>query len=305
MSEEKSGGSNRRVVWVLVILPLWLVVSTLGGLWLWTQREDELHEPAKFVTEVSESGLAQELRTVLDRVGPRHTSSEAGRTGLRRMAAFIEGTLGPDNAGYRLDRVVGPPSDGDSWPLVLATLPGGDASPLWVVAAYDQDPAGGGVEANASGVTSVLAVAQALAGEEPARPIVFAFLPHGYDPEAPLLPMIELLNRKRGEPGRMLVVEAMGGGDRGLLASGRSAEALGHPAIDELTTVVGAEAICLTDDRDLSSILFEAGNPTVRIATRSVVRADEEDREVPAAGAHARATVELAELIRRLASGSK
>jgi len=292
------------MAWVLVILPLWLVVSTLGGLWMWTRKEDALHEPAKFATALSQEGLRAELVKVLERVGPRHTASEAGRAGLRRMAALIEGTLGPDNAGYRVERVIGPVSGQESWPILMATLPGGDQSPLWVVAGYDQNPAGGGIEANATGVTSVMSIAQALAGESFDRPVVFAFLPHGYDVEAPLGPMIELLNRKRGEVDRMLVVEAMGGGEVGLMASSRSTEALAHSAMDRQTTVVGAEAICLADDHDLSSLLFEAGNPAVRIATRAVVRKGDSDRDLPGVEGHAQATEALAQLVRDLAAGS-
>ncbi|MGB1130868.1 MAG: hypothetical protein ACPG4K_12515, partial [Haloferula sp.] len=95
MSEPEPAKLNRKVVLALVILPVWLFGSTLVGLWFWTQRNDEAPEPAKFVTEIDEKSLNQELMKVLQRVGIRHTGSEAGRTGLRRMAAYIEGTLGP------------------------------------------------------------------------------------------------------------------------------------------------------------------------------------------------------------------
>jgi hypothetical protein len=78
-------------------------------------------------------------------------------------------------------------------------------------------------------------------------------------------------------------------------------EALGHPAIDSQTKVVGAEAICLEDDQDLSAALFETGSPAIRIATRSVVRADEPDADLPDPAAHARATADLAALVRSLA----
>jgi hypothetical protein len=221
------------------------------------------------------------------------------------MAALIEGTLGPDNAGYRVERVLGPTSGVEAWPILLATLPGGSGDPLWVVAAYDQDPSGGGVEANATGVVSTLAVAQALGRDTLDRPIVFAFLPHGYDPESPVVPMLQVLNRKKDGMDRMLVVEAMGQGGNGLIASSRSVEALSHPAIDSQTKIVGAEAVCLTDDHDLASTLFESGNPAVRISTRSVVGGEEADRDSPDPAQHAQATMALAELIRGLAQSSK
>ena len=301
MQQSDTPKSTRRIVWLLVILPLWLVSSTLVGLWMWTKREDEVHEPAKFAMAIDQESVRQELVKVVELIGSRHTTSEGARTGLRRMAAYIEGTLGPDNAGYRIERVVGPAVGEDAWPILLATLPGKEGSPLWVVTAYDQSSAGGGVEANATGVVSVLAVAQEVAGDRPDRPIVFAFLPHGYDLDAPVLQTLESLNRKRGEIDRMLVIEAMGHGRSGLMASSRSVEALGHPAIDSQTKVVGAEAICLEDDQDLSAALFETGSPAIRIATRSVVRADEPDADLPDPAAHARATAVLAALVRSLA----
>lgn len=303
MSEKKEGKPNRKVVLALMILPVWLFGSTLVGLWIWTQRHDEIPEPEKFVTEIGSEALAKELSKVLERVGPKHTQSDVGRTGLRRMAAYIEGTLGPDNAGYRIERVLGPVEGEDAWPIILATLPGGDEDPLWVVAAYDQEPSGGGVEANATGVVSVMAAAQALGRETPDRPVVFAFLPHGYDAESPWQPMLELLKRRADAMDRLLVVEGMGGATPKLLASSRSAEALRHSAIDQQTEVLGGEAICLVDDTDLSSLLFEAGFPAVRISTRPVVRAGDGDRKMPLPGDHALSTQRLADLIRSLAGG--
>lgn len=305
MSEPEPAKLNRKVVLALVILPVWLFGSTLVGLWFWTQRNDEAPEPAKFVTEIDEKSLNQELMKVLQRVGIRHTGSEAGRTGLRRMAAYIEGTLGPDNAGYRVERLLGPLSGEEAWPIVLATLPGGDAAPLWVVAVYDQNPSSGGVEENATGVASVLAVAQALGGDRFERPVVFGFLPHGYDPDAPVDEMVELLGRRKGDLEGMLVVESMGMGEAGLLVSSTSSAAVELPGLVEQAKVVDPGAVGLDGGDTITSVLVESGVPAVRVSTRSVVSGEESDQELPDAAGHASATVALADLIRRLADSGK
>ena len=97
----------------------------------------------------------------------------------------------------------------------------------------------------------------------------------------------------------LLVVESTGAG-KSLLISSRDAE---NPALAQaggLGEVVGAEAICLEDDFDLSSALFEVGLPAVRVATRPVVKADEADDRAPDPALHAAATTALVDLIRRL-----
>jgi hypothetical protein len=303
VTEEPAPRRDRRVVLLLWLLPLWLVISSLGGMWLYLRKQAaaEEEEQARFTTGISAAGLQDDVGKFLGFVGERHSASAGGVQGLKRAAAMIEGSLGPGNAGYRVERVAGPSLPGGRWPILIAKVKGKDEDlpPLWVVAAYDARQGSPGAEANATGVASVLAAAHAMAAELPARPIRFAFLPHGYETEGPLLEAFGILKQRVGEASSVLVVESTGAG-KSLLVSSRDAE---NPALAQaggLGEVVGAEAICLEDDFDLSSALFELGMPAVRVATRPVVKADEADDKAPDPALHAAATTALTDLIRRL-----
>ena len=303
VTEETEPRRDRRVVLLLWILPLWLVVSSLGGLWFYLRKQESAKEDeqARFTTGVSEAGLRDDVGKFLRFVGERHSASSEGVQGLKRAAAMIEGSLGPGNAGYLVERVAGPSLPAGRWPLLVVKVKGSDEDlpPLWVMAGYDARPGSPGAEANATGVASVLAAAHAMASELPRRPVRFAFLPHAYETEGPLLEALGILKQRVGEASSLLVVESTGAG-KSLLISSRDAE---NPALAQaggLGEVVGAEAICLEDDFDLSSALFEVGLPAVRVATRPVVKADEADDRAPDPALHAAATTALVDLIRRL-----
>lgn len=303
MTEEPAPRRDRRVVLLLWLLPLWLVVSSLAGLWLYLRKQaaEEENGQARFTTGISEAGLSDDVAKLLGFVGERHSGSAEGAKSLSRAAAMIEGSLGPGNAGYPVERVAGPSVAAGRWPLLIAKLKGKeeDLPALWVVAAYDARPGSPGAEANATGVASVLAAAHSMASELPRRPVRFAFLPHAYETEGPLLETFGILQKRIGDASSVLVVESTGAG-KSLLISSRAAE---NPALAQaagLGEVVGAEAICLEEDFDLSSALFELGLPAVRVATRPVVKADEVDDTAPVSALHASATTALADLIRRL-----
>ncbi len=302
VTEEPAPRRDRRVALLLWLLPLWLVVSSLGGLWLYLRKQAAAEEEQiRFASGISGEGLADDLGKLLGFVGERHTGNDTGGQGLDRAAAMIEGSLGPGNAGYRVERLRGPRVADRTWPLLIVTVRGkdDDLPPLWLVAGYDARPGSPGAEANASGVASLLAAAHALAADLPARPIRFAFLPHAYDPEGPLTETFALLRQQAVEATALLVVEATGAGST-LVLSSRDAENRALALVDGLGEVVGAEAICLEEDFDLSSVLFEAGLPAVRVATRPVVRDDEADAAAPDPATHAAATTALVDLIRRL-----
>ncbi len=303
VTEEPTTRRDRRVVVLLWLLPLWLVVSSLGGLWLYLRKQESAKEDeqVRFTTGVSEAGLRDDVGKFLGFVGERHSASAEGVQGLKRAAAMIEGSLGPGNAGYLVERVAGPSLPAGRWPLLVVKVKGSDEDlpPLWVLAGYDARPGSPGAEANATGVASVLAAAHAMASELPRRPVRFAFLPHAYETEGPLLEALGILKQRVGEASSLLVVESTGAG-KSLLISSRDAE---NPALAQaggLGEVVGAEAICLEDDFDLSSVLFEVGLPAVRVATRPVVKGDEADDRAPDPALHAAATTALVDLIRRL-----
>ncbi|MFC7336575.1 hypothetical protein ACFQY0_05240 [Haloferula chungangensis] len=303
MNEESETAKPRRSRWVvamLVILPFWLFVSALLGLWKYhhDSKKEEVFEPSKFTTPIEAERLADDMRKLVEIVGPRNVSSDDGKRGLKRAASMVQGALGAGNAGYRVELEKGVGEAGFEWPVIVATLPGGSGQALWVVTGYDT--LGSGVEANSSGVVSVLAVARALAGEKPLRPIKFAFLPHAYDPEAPVVELLDQFSASMGKPDLVLVVESMGAKGE-LLVSSRELEVLKRPEFEKWATIVGAEAICLEEDFDLASTLFELNQPAVRVATRRVVSAGEADDRMPDRLQHAAATKVLAELVMDLA----
>ena len=300
MTEEPAPRRDRRIALLLWLLPLWLVASGGFGIWYYFRKQtaDARVEQIRFATEVSPVDLKGDVDKLLGFVGERHPGAPQG---LNRAAAMIEGSLGPSNAGYKVERLRGPELPAGRWPILTATLRGSetDLPPLWVLAGYDARPGSLGAEANASGTASVMAAAHALAGAKPKRTVVFAFIPHAYDPESPLTQTFGILHKRIGKASELLVVEAMGAADK-LLVSSRDSENRVLRGIDGLGEVAGAEAICMEEDFDLSSVLFEMGLPAVRVSTRPVVREDETDDSAPDPAKHAAATKALVALIGKL-----
>ncbi|WP_367872333.1 M28 family peptidase [Luteolibacter sp. Populi] len=300
MTEEPAPRRDRRIALLLWLVPLWLVVSACLGIWyhLHQEKVEAEKDTPRFATAISVPGLQGDVAKFIDFVGERHPGRPEG---LNRAAAMIEGSLGPSNAGYKVERLRGPAAGGNRWPILIVSLRGKDEDlpPLWVVAAYDSRPGSPGVEANASGTTSVLAAASALATGKPKRTVNFAFLPHACDPESPLMETFAILHKRVGKASEVLVVEATGAKAK-LLLSSRDARSRALRSAEGLGEVVGAESICLEDDFDLSSVLFETGLPAVRVSTRSVVTAAEPDSSAPDPAIHAAATTALLTLIGRL-----
>jgi hypothetical protein len=303
VTEESTPRRDRRVVLLLWLLPLWLVVSSFAGLWLYFRKQaaaaDE--QQIRFASGVSERGLRDDVGKLLDFVGERHGASAAGMQGLSRAAAMIEGSLGPANAGFRVERLAGPALAAGRWPLLIASLKGKDedAAPLWVVAAYDSRPGSPGAEANASGVASVLAAAHALANDLPKRPVHFVFLPHAHEPGASRVETFGILRQRVTGADSLLVVEATGAAQSLRLSSPDE----GNRALVQasgLGEVVAAEEIGPASGFDLSDALHELGLPAVRVSTRPLTTGDEVDDRAPDPALHAAATTALIALIQRL-----
>jgi hypothetical protein len=303
VTEESPPTLQRRVALLLWLVPLGLVFTSGLGLWLHFKAKvaAEQVEQARFTTAIKADLLHDDMGKMLGFVGERHISSAVGIQGLKRAAAMIEGSLGPANAGYKVESISGPEVDGNRWPILIATLRGSDqrSSPLWIVAPYDTRPGSPGAEANASGVVSVMAAAHALANTSPKRSVHFAFVPHAYDTEAPVMELQGQLAERIGKASTVLVVESMGAAEK-LMISSRDAGNAALRQASGLGEVVGAEAICLEDDFDLSSTLFELQLPAARVSTRPVVKADEADDTAPNPAVHAAATRSLVTLIERL-----
>lgn len=300
-ASEALGRRPRWLTWFLILLPLWLLASAGYAVWRYhdQQKKAALVDEQRFVKAVSIKMLADDLRKFAEIIGERNGSSEKAAKGLKSASTMIEGTLGPANTGYQVQRIAGPAD----WPLLQVSIHGKNpAKPaVWVLASYDSRPGSPGIEANATGVCATLAAAQALAGDSPDSPIRFLFVPHGIDPEAPILEIVAKTAELVKKPKALLVVDAMGGGEA-LWITSRDTEALPLKKIEGLGSVRGAEVVCLGDDADLASLLFEAGLPAVRISTRAMLLPDDPDNKPAQAPVVAASTGRLIELIRRCAT---
>ena len=292
---------KRRSPWVtvlLVLLPVWLIASGGGALWYYFHREKKqaLVEQERFVQAVSAPLLADDLRKIVEVIGERNASSETAAANLSRTASMIEGLLGPSNTGYAVHQTKGP----GKWPILQVTLAGKNpaAPAVWVLTSYDSRAGSRGAEANASGLAATLAAAQALARDKPNCPVHFAFLPHANDLEAPVIETAAKFTGLAKSPKAVLCVESMGAGET-LWLSSRDVTAAPLNLVAGLGAVYGAEVICLGEDTDLASTLFEMNLPAVRVATRPRLLPDETDEKPPFAPTVAAATGRLIELIRR------
>jgi hypothetical protein len=298
---------ERRPRWVpflLVLLPLWLVGSGGGALWYYFHREkkEALVEQERFAQNVSTPLLADDLRKVVEVIGERNASSESAAANLTRTASMIEGLLGPTNTGYAVRRSKGP----TEWPLLQVTLTGLDpqAPAVWVLTSYDSRAGSRGAEANATGLAATLAAAQSLARDKPKVSVHFVFLPHANDLESPVIETAAKfmeLAKPAGPPKAILCVESMGAGEP-LWLSSRDTAAAPLGLVSGLGAVYGAEVVCLGEDTDLASTLFEMDLPAVRVATRPLVLAGEADEKLPFAPTMTASTGRLIELIRRCAA---
>jgi hypothetical protein len=211
---------------------------------------------------------------------------------------MIEGTLGPSNTGYPVRRIQGRLE----WPLLQATLPGNTPSQraVWVVCAYDSRPGSVGVEANATGIAATLAAAQALVGDQPKSSIHFLFAPHAHDPDAPFNETLAMMADMIPRNDLVLCIEAMGAGETLWFTSRDTAvAALRHS--NGLGEIRGAEVICLGEDTDLTSRLFQSGLSAVRVATRPILLPSEADAVAPDPAVLAASVGRLIEFIRRCA----
>jgi hypothetical protein len=293
----------KRSKWVpllLVLLPVWLLASGGTAIWFYFHRAQKQSqaEQQRFAQSVSVPMLADDLKKITGIIGERNGSSESAAANLTRAASMIEGLLGPGNTGYAVQRLLGPAD----WPLIHVTLRGKnpDSPAVWVLTSYDSRPGSPGVEANATGLAATLAAAQALAADSFPVSVHFLFLPHANDPESPILETAAKFQEIAGSPTALLCVEAMGAGQE-LWLSSRDTDALPLGFVQGLGSVRGAEVICLGDDSDLASVLFEMGIPAVRVATRPIVTPDEPDDQPPSAPIVAASAGRLVELIRRCA----
>lgn len=297
---DEAAKKSRIIPWLLLILPLWLIVS--GGLAMVKYFKDQKTEAAKeaqrFASSVSSESIADDLRKIVELIGERNTGSPEK---LSAVTSMIAGTLGPSNTGYEVKSIEGPAG----FPILSIGVASKsmDAAPIWILTSYDSPAGSRGGEKNASGLAATIAAAQALADSTPSRPIHFLFLPHANETDSPILETAlsaAKLIRDAPAPKAILCVEAMGDAEP-LILSSRDTTAIPGNEFEGLGQVLGAEVTCLGDDFDLASTLFELDLPAIRVSTRPTLLPDEKDDKTPFAPTVAASAGRLVELVKRLA----
>jgi len=290
---------SRILPWLLVILPVWLIASGAFALvqYFKTEETAKIEAEKRFAKNVSAESIVDDLKKIISVIGERNTSKPDQ---LSATASMIEGTLGPSNTGYEVAKI-NSPSD---FPILKVTIPSLKKStePIWIITSYDSPNSSRGAEKNATGLVATLAAAQSLADFSPAQPIHFLFIPHANEDDAPILEtaiIVSKLIRADPQPRAILCIEAMGDAES-LILSSRDTTALPTVDFEDLGKILGAEVVCLGDDFDLSSALFEMSLPAIRIATRPTLLPKESDEKIPFAPTLAASTGRLIELVRRL-----
>lgn len=289
----------RILPWLLVILPLWLVVSGVFAMLHYFKNEEtaKIEAEKRFAKNVSAESIADDLKKIISVIGERNTTKPDQ---LSATASMIEGTLGPSNTGYEVKKI----NSASDFPILKVTIPSLKKStePIWILTSYDSPNSSSGAEKNATGLVATLAAAQSLADLSPAQPIHFLFIPHANEDDSPILEtsiIVSKLIQSETKPSAILCIEAMGDAET-LILSSRDTTAYPNVAFDDLGKVLGAEVVCLGDDFDLSSTLAEMSLPAIRIATRPTLLPNESDEKIPFAPTLAASTGRLIELVRRL-----
>lgn len=200
---------------LVIVLPVWLCVSGGIGLWLHFQQQEKERQEQKhaYRQDIRAESLADDWSKIVDRIGPRHESTDAGKLALQRIASMIEGALGLNNIGYEVSKVASRGDDQSVAPLLLAdVMRRQTAEEIWVLVPYDSPshlPRG---QASASAVAVSFAVAQSLVGSDFSRNIRFAYLPAAsapLDQRREMTARLQRLMKRGGGVHRVVILGSM------------------------------------------------------------------------------------------------
>ena len=141
-TEEQSPGPNATWKIALVAVPLFLLLSSAWAMWTWWKRSQNVDPDPRLAlaaSEVQEAELEDHLHKLARMIGVRDWVTPEGRQGMRRTIAFIEGTLSPQNYGFRVESGM-PVALGDElWPTIWVNLRGSGMEREVVVVAVPYD----------------------------------------------------------------------------------------------------------------------------------------------------------------------
>lgn len=219
----------------LVVFPLLLFISVASAIWLyWSSgRQDEI-DPRLAMQAGPRDGreLEEHFEKLAVYIRDRGWESETGRKGLRQTIAYIDGTLSPQNYGFKVQRESAFSLDGELWPVLWIDL-GNDEADDWLVAeiAYDGDPAD---------VAFLLSAIDRIRGSELGRGLRVVFAPWQAPPDARRLPREAV--RDVGEAGRILL-EDLAGENLSFHLGGQEVAEKDLPGEGETLVVAGEGAV--------------------------------------------------------------
>lgn len=196
---------SRWLVVLLSLVPVWLVMSAGVAVWWSINKDDEEEQERnqRFAMEMSVERIAEDMRKLDEVIGKRSTGQPSS---LMRTAAMIDGTLGPSNTGYQIQRIPGPAEP----PIIRASLEQSKnkGRSIWLVAAYDselnhQRPM------ESSAVAAIIAAAQAMAKDDLPTNIHFLLIPHGNEPFIAAEQQVKTLKSIMPEPSLVAFISHM------------------------------------------------------------------------------------------------
>ena len=200
----------------LIGLPVGLILTTAGSMVWHFSRPDEDPTPRIYTTlaeEVTETVVMNYVRNVSEVIGPRHATLPGT---LERTANYLESTLGPRNLGYDVKQQVYE-IDGQPARNLWVDIPGGKRvnEVIMVAANYDANAGHFGKNENASGVATVLALAENLTRDKPMLSIRLALLSHGASPfvgtpDSGAAHLVSLMQRQGNVVQGVLCLEGIG-----------------------------------------------------------------------------------------------
>jgi len=294
----------RRWIKVLLIaLPLWLALSGGVGLYLFLRSERISSETPNFQIsrEIKPESLMDDLRKLTVVIGERNFRNEETRKHLRSAAKMIEGSLSPQNTGFRVRRTTDEVAFDQQWSIYWVEIEGKKTPEevVWLFAGYDSPISSTGRELNATGVAALLALGQSLASATPDRTIRIAFLPHAYEENFALSETARIFNKTLVEAGGQVVhvlhVSRMGMGET-LVTTAEL-----PPAGEKLRPYQTAGAESPSPGGDLSSQLQAWNLPTAEVFTVATSMAPRLD-DLPDPRAFDRAVKALRVLVLDLAT---
>jgi hypothetical protein len=289
---------------LIVAIPVWLAVSGGVGLWLHFRQQEKERQEQKhaYRKDINQKSLADDFAKITRQIGARHHATETSREALLRMAAMIEGAMGPNNIGYEVKRLAGKEQSGITAPLLVAdVLRRKTRDEIWLIVPYDSPremPVG---QASASAVAVSFAVAQSLVGQPLERNVRFLFVPMVYadaQDQLDTAAQVQRLIAVQGAPRLVLVLGSMLHEGKLQLCSSTAA------ADDLLTGLTEVAAIRAQNDDAFSSLLSEKNLPAVLLQKRPNAEMTREQEDQMPAGSEimANAAEDVARLLRHLAS---